>query len=373
MRLRKWLLGVMVLGIALVCITGCDDDSTSSDTKNPIVELTYPAHNAKFMKGDVITITAEATDNETVRKVEFYLHNLRVSTDEEAPYTYEFDTSAYSSEVEISVMAYDMSGNTSSTESITIAIIDMDFTYPLAIGNSWQYDTIYSRSFDDEAQSYGFIDDVTNGEGSFEIISQEVMFGDIEVFNFACTETQESAGPWNSNSYYNLEDSALICYGYQNASMIPPKNSEQKFFYNFDDKRFNSPREIVEYIERGMKETRNDSLYYDPVRCFDFPLQQDQSWIYRTSNNPWKIVKTVVGNEEVEVPAGTFDCWVVHITHPESDWSDQISFYEYVSCEGVIKRDLEFINSAISNEDGNVIGHYNSRNEQYLTDYEIVE
>ena len=85
------------------------------------------------------------------------------------------------------------------------------------------------------------------------------------------------------------------------------------------------------------------------------------------------IKKIVLGIEEVEVPAGKFDCWKIQWTYPEAEWNDDVDFYEYVSREGLIKREAEFRNINVMSESGTLYGKAEFQEKQYLTDYDIVE
>jgi hypothetical protein len=252
---------------------------------------------------------------------------------------------------------------------------NMDFIYPLAVGNSWQYDMIYALDFDSLATSNGFIDTTYYSTGSVEIITNEIIFDSLEVYNFATTLT-ETGNVFTGNEYYNNNNNCLFCYGYINPSMITPKSNKNLAFIIFDNKKFNNVREIVDYIERGIIKndySKNDSIYYDPVKCLEYPLREDSQWIYRTSNNPWRIDKTIIGLENIDVPAGQFNCWKIQWTFPESSWINDIEFYDFISQDGLIKRVIEFKNTECIDEFGNFIGYLNSTEEKYLTDYQIID
>jgi len=286
MRLRKWLLGFMVLGLALLSVAGCDNDNNNNNNA------------------------------------------------------------------------------------------DMDFDYPLAIGNSWQYDRIFSVFYDSTAHSNGMIDEVYNGVGSVEIMGSELLFDNIEVYDFASSLSEEGHQPYLSNSYYNYDETSLIRYGYIDGSILNPKSDGKKVFYNFDNKKFNNPQEMVAYLENGLvrnSQAKNDTLYYDPVKCFVYPMSEDLEWNYRVHNDVSVIKKTVLGIEEVDVPAGKFECWKIESTYSDSVINDEIDFFEYVSQEGLVKRVIEYSNIEITDEDGNLIGSEDGRDEQYLTDYQIAE
>lgn len=252
---------------------------------------------------------------------------------------------------------------------------NMDFIYPLAIGNSWQYDLIFTIDYDSTATSNGLADTTYSSTGLVEIITNEIIFDSLEVFNLATTITEEG-NLYRGNEYYNNDDYSLVSYGYQSPSMITPRNNEDSAFICFDDKKFNNVREIFDYLERGVVEIdylRGDSIYYDPVKCLEYPLTEDNQWEYRASNNPWRIEKTIIGQESIDVPAGQFNCWKIHWTFPESSWNDDIDFYDFISPEGLVKRVIECRNTEVIDEELSFVGYCNITEERYLTGYQIAD
>jgi hypothetical protein len=234
---------------------------------------------------------------------------------------------------------------------------------------------IFTLDFDSLATSNGFIDTTYYGTGSVEIITNEIIFDSIAVYNIATTTT-ETGNVFTGNEYYNNNDNCLFSHGYTNSSMITPKRNKNLAFIIFDNKKFSSVREVFDYIERGIIKnysSNNDSIYYDPVKCLEYPLREDNEWTYRTSNNPFRINKAIIGLESIDVPAGHFNCWKIQWTYPESSWNDDIEFYDFISKYGLVKRVIDFKNSECYDEEGNFIGYFDSKEEKYLTDYQINE
>jgi subtilisin family serine protease len=96
--------------------------SVSVDNTSPSVSVTAPA------AGDYIpgrtTITALAADNLKVAKVEFYVDTAKVGTDTSAPYSFTLDLSRYTggSTHVITAMAYDASGNATTSEGVSVTV-----------------------------------------------------------------------------------------------------------------------------------------------------------------------------------------------------------------------------------------------------------
>ena len=91
------------------------------DRTRPQVRVTQPSANAT-VSGDVV-ITADATDDSGVERVEFYVNQNLVGTDTSAPYSYSWDTTQFADgRNTIIVVAEDTAGNSSSTSQIGVTV-----------------------------------------------------------------------------------------------------------------------------------------------------------------------------------------------------------------------------------------------------------
>ena len=114
--------GVEVDRVIAVSDLSCAPTPTSTDgsncnnpgdTTSPTVALTAPAANVTV--SGATDISATATDNTQVAKVEFYVNSSLVATSTAAPYTYKWDTSLLpNGSYTILAKAYDSAGNTAS-------------------------------------------------------------------------------------------------------------------------------------------------------------------------------------------------------------------------------------------------------------------
>ena len=102
-----------------VRITTNNPGGGSGDTTAPTTTITSPA-NATTLSGTA-TITADASDNVGVTKVELYVDGTLKGTDTTAPYTYSLDTSTLTNGSHtLMTKAYDAAGNTGSSATVTI-------------------------------------------------------------------------------------------------------------------------------------------------------------------------------------------------------------------------------------------------------------
>jgi membrane carboxypeptidase/penicillin-binding protein PbpC len=85
-----------------------------TDTDDPEVEITFPKGNETLRGGTKTTFTVDAIDETgAIQKVEFFLDDERLGSDILYPYEYEWEIPNESEEYTLSVVAFDLAGNTS--------------------------------------------------------------------------------------------------------------------------------------------------------------------------------------------------------------------------------------------------------------------
>lgn len=83
------------------------------DTQPPTVAITYPADGSFVARGKRLTISASASDNVAVKKVDFYINDSFLRTDTTKPYTASWRVpSTRNVTYTIKAIAYDLSNNT---------------------------------------------------------------------------------------------------------------------------------------------------------------------------------------------------------------------------------------------------------------------
>src|SRR3989344_6609910 len=90
------------------------------DNELPTVNITNPADGATV--SGTVSVTADATDDGGITKVEFYIDGFLRITDVSAPYTFSWNTTndGNGSQV-VQAIAYDIINNTA-TDSITVTV-----------------------------------------------------------------------------------------------------------------------------------------------------------------------------------------------------------------------------------------------------------
>ncbi|PKN13299.1 MAG: hypothetical protein CVU69_03080 [Deltaproteobacteria bacterium HGW-Deltaproteobacteria-4] len=118
--------GAALGSITTTVVTIQDNDTVtavSADTTAPTVSLTSPANSATFTTAQTVTITASASDNVGVSKVELYDGTTLKSTDTTAPYSFSWTiSSASNGSHSLTAKAYDVAGNSKVSGAVTVTV-----------------------------------------------------------------------------------------------------------------------------------------------------------------------------------------------------------------------------------------------------------
>jgi len=92
-----------------------------NDTTAPTVSLTSPASGATL--SGTVAVTASASDNVGVSRVEFYANGTLLSASNVAPYSYSWNTAAVSNgSYTLSARAYDSAGNVRNSSAVSVVV-----------------------------------------------------------------------------------------------------------------------------------------------------------------------------------------------------------------------------------------------------------
>lgn len=88
----------------------------------PVISITFPANNATL--SGTVSVTAGASDNVGVTKVEFYVNGVLQGTDTSTPYVYSWNTSASAAGAyTLMAKAYDAAGNVGQSGNINVTVV----------------------------------------------------------------------------------------------------------------------------------------------------------------------------------------------------------------------------------------------------------
>lgn len=106
---------------SFVLFSSADFGTAVVDDEDPVCSITSPDNGATV--DGMVTINANATDNVAVSKVEFYVDNNKVGEDNQAPYSYDFNTASVNNgNHDLKVIATDLSDNVGTSNVITVTV-----------------------------------------------------------------------------------------------------------------------------------------------------------------------------------------------------------------------------------------------------------
>ena len=193
--LKKIIWILLSIGLMGMVFISCSEESSIepyTDTEKPTVSLLAPANNTVITQGTVLTCIGDASDNESIVKVDFYIDGVIVSSDSTSPYEYEWDTSGLEQSHTLKLKAYDPSDNMGESNIVVVTI-----------GNSLNN---LSPLFDIPSNSIEI-----NGLDSipfyYEIIAHDT---ENDSLNFSC-EIPSNEQDWLSA---NFTDSSIVLSGF---------------------------------------------------------------------------------------------------------------------------------------------------------------
>jgi hypothetical protein len=99
-----------------------------AEASPPTVSITAPATNTTI--SGTVSVTASATDNVGVTKVEYYLNGVLKTTDTSTPYVYSLSTTSLASGTyTLMAKAYDAAGNVGQSSNVSVTVVN-DTTAP---------------------------------------------------------------------------------------------------------------------------------------------------------------------------------------------------------------------------------------------------
>lgn len=121
MRLSKALSLAFCLISLAACGGGGGGGGGGADTTSPAVSVSAPSAGARV--SGTTTVTASATDNVGVSKVEFYANDTLQSSDSSAPYSFDWNTFLVTDgSYTLNAIAYDSAGNSATSANVTVTV-----------------------------------------------------------------------------------------------------------------------------------------------------------------------------------------------------------------------------------------------------------
>ncbi len=143
--------------------------NTPPDTTPPVVSIGAPAAGATV--SGTTTVSASASDNVGVTKVELYVDGVLYGTDTTAPYSFAWNTTqSLNGSHSLQVVAADAAGNTASaTRTVTVA----NNTAPVAVNDS--FTAPYRAGLSYTAQVFSVLANDSDADGSLNSASVKIV------------------------------------------------------------------------------------------------------------------------------------------------------------------------------------------------------
>ena len=126
--------------------------SSLNNNVSPKVSISSPGYSQVFIEGEVIPVSAIASDlNDSVVRVEFYIDNLKSSSHTQIPYSWNWQP--LPGNYNLTAIAFDTFGDSTISAMVPVKID----TAPLCKGTSWDGDFQYQFSTDDNNPTLTFI------------------------------------------------------------------------------------------------------------------------------------------------------------------------------------------------------------------------
>ena len=133
---------------------------------------------------------------------------------------------------------------------------------------------------------------------------------------------------------------------------------------------FSDYKDVIDYIKTKTNDFQSThgsistmDISKSSIKCLAFPMEVEKTWSYGSAVG--NITKTVMLQENVTVPAGTFNTYKIQYDYSEADESSQgIIYYEWFANDvGIIKEYMETEIEEIDGEGqptGNMISIYDT-------------
>lgn len=252
-----------------------------------------------------------------------------------------------------------------------------DFTFPLQVGNSWEYTRIHrhTKVDSDSLSSFFSLSDTSNV--TMRIKGTKTFADTAETYEFVSELVHDNIH-FISSTFYRPLRTGLYRYAYlaTGGATIFPKQGQTGTIL-FQGKTYAGVFALSQALLSGSvySKTRSDSLNIEnpaPL-VYKYPFKVGDQWTF-IRNNDFYMAKRVSGKGKLELESGVFSCYKIEWLYDwdeDGDWDDDISFIDYVSKEGLIFRKLSFFGIVYTNQNGEELGSFDSHEEFILTQFSL--
>lgn len=248
--------------------------------------------------------------------------------------------------------------------------------YPMSQGDTWNYnglDSSYNFRPNQPGATYSSI--VYHWLHFLENKGDTLLADSVLAQKIHSLSTSDSfSESYSGDNFYRDNHDTLIIVAYSGSTGLILPKTKASTTYTINGIRSTSIRGLVESLfgsSRIQKISAGGITYEEfPPKCFVFPLRMGNSWMYRDENGPFLIMKKVVGMENVVTSTGRFSCYKVQWFwdfNGRGVWDTNITGFDYVCSQGLIKRVLQISNVTVTGDDPTPIGTVAIAHEYNLT------
>ncbi|MBD3217956.1 MAG: hypothetical protein GF310_06715 [candidate division Zixibacteria bacterium] len=254
-----------------------------------------------------------------------------------------------------------------------------EFMYPMAVGYRWEYQHTQTFTNFDPPEIEPQVPDVFDAYSTVEINDVIEAEGDSR-YQFH-QKVEQGMEVFEQNSVYANSSFGLMYYGTDNPGAgvgDTPAPIRNPIRLRFNGKEHGSANELLREFNQGAIGclAKSADYYEEPLTVLLYPLNLGSHWPYRDKpQDIFHIEKKVIGWETVDVPAGSFECYVVEWLYDKDfndNYDEDLQVLDYISAAGLVKRVVNIRNiQVVSYSHPNGIGTMDMIETLELTDYSL--
>ena len=234
--------------------------------------------------------------------------------------------------------------------------------YPIRTGDSWTYRfTFATYNFRPTVPGATFPTDTVVFTSTVFNRGKGWLNDSVQAWKFQCDGYFASSSDTffsRSYNYYQKIKDTLRIVAYSGGSSLPmPKFNSSAYICTFHNKIYPSLHALFAELrgERINSITADTAINYEerPPKAFVFPLKKGNEWDYRKRGFLFNIHKKVLGTEIIQIPYGEIKTNKIQWFWDRDDngvYEEYQVGYDYVTDDGLLKREFIFLNIGISDE-----------------------
>ncbi|MBV6477471.1 MAG: hypothetical protein HGGPFJEG_00210 [Ignavibacteria bacterium] len=259
-------------------------------------------------------------------------------------------------------------------ETLSSAAPEGNFTYPFKLTASWYYGTMnfLTNIRPDSIKNY-FEPDTIEGYGGIIFLGDTVINND--TLRLMRNNHSDPQHIHSAVELYKQNSSGLYRHAYfsEAYTFTPYRHLGQKLKFRFNNKFYHSPNEIIYQLKNDIDFSLDNSdtvIYMDnpPLLALKYPVKKNDEWQLR-DNGSFKIIKKYIDYENISNVEKTYYCIKInkyYYFNNSSTPDTNISYADYFSKEGIVKKDVSIRNIEVYNEHAVLIGYIDTNEEDIL-------